>query len=333
MGRADGHRNEKEASEESVKGTASQDPARLGREFGKLWTASTVSNLGDGVMLVATPLLAAALTRDPLLVALVTFSHRLPWILFTLISGALVDRVDRRRLMVSVGAFRTVLIGSLGLLIWADLSSIPLLCAVFFLLGTAETLFDNASQAILPQVVPRERLEKANGRLQGARIVANELAGPPFGALLFALAATIPFLFNAGSFAAAAALLLTLRGSFRATRPEEEPRNTPPTSLASEIGEGLRWLFGRRVLRTLAMMSSISNVAYAAGLSVLVLYAQELLGLGAFGYGILLSCGAVGGGSGELRRRANRRTLGGRQGAPVRTAIRNFRLRSHSRLS
>lgn len=126
--------------------------------FGKLWAATTVSNLGDGVMLAAAPLLAATLTRDPLLVALVVFSHRLPWLMFTLLSGALVDRVDRRRVMWAVDAFRTALIGALGLAVWLESASIPLLCMVFFFLGTAETLFDIASQAILPQVVPVEDL-------------------------------------------------------------------------------------------------------------------------------------------------------------------------------
>src|SRR5918997_6320123 len=127
-------------------------PSGLGPEYRKLWTASTVSNLGDGITWVAAPLLAATLTRDPVLVAGLAFAHRLPWLLFTLVSGALVDRLDRRRIMWTADAVRTVMIGLLGLAVYAGLANLPLLYAVFFVLGTAETLFDNASQAILPAV-------------------------------------------------------------------------------------------------------------------------------------------------------------------------------------
>ncbi len=140
---------------------------RLGPDFAKLWTASTVSNLGDGVTLVAGPLLAASLTRDPLLVAALTFAQRLPWLLFSLLSGALVDRLDRRRVMVSADLFRAVVIGLLGVVVLLDAASIPLLCTTLFLLGTAETLFDTASISILPAMVPKASLTKANGRLLG----------------------------------------------------------------------------------------------------------------------------------------------------------------------
>jgi MFS family permease len=171
---------------------------RLGPEFTKLWTASTVSNLGDGITVVAGPLLAASLTRNPLLVAALTFAQRLPWLLLSLPSGALVDRLDRRRVMVAADLFRASVIGLLGVAILLDGASIALLCTTFFLLGVAETLFDNAAVSILPTMVPRASLTKANGRLLGAQIVTNDLAAPPLGGLLFATAAAVPFLLNAG---------------------------------------------------------------------------------------------------------------------------------------
>ena len=268
----------------------------LGPDYRKLWAASTVSNLGDGVTLVAGPLLAASLTRDPLLVAGLAFAQRLPWLFFSLISGALVDRLDRRMLMVAVDAFRTVLLGFLGLAVLSNFVSIPLLYVVFFLMGTAETLFDTASVSILPAVVPRESLEKANGRLFGAQIVSNEFAAPPLGGFLFAVAASVPFFLDAGSFAAAAVLVLFMRGKFRVERPE----GTLPTTLRAEISEGLRWLWGNRVLRTLAVSLGIMNLTSTATISIFVLFAQERLGLGSVGYGVLLTSGAVGGVAGSL---------------------------------
>ena len=268
----------------------------LGVEYRKLWTASTISNLGDGVTLVAGPLLAASLTRDPILVAGLTFAQRVPWLLFPLISGALVDRLDRRRVMGYSDAARTALIGALGVAVLLGWANLPLLYVIFFLMGTLETLFDNASQAIIPALVSQDRLERANSRLYAAEIVSNQLAGPPLGGFLFGLAAAVPFLLDAGTFAAAAALILALRGQFRAERPE----GTPPTTLVAEIGEGLRWLWNHWLIRTLAIMLGVFNMTFAATDAIFVLFAQDVLGLGSFGYGALLTSGAVGGLIGSL---------------------------------
>jgi MFS family permease len=263
----------------------------LGVEYRKLWTASTISNLGDGVTLVAGPLLAASLTRDPILVAGLTFAQTVPWLLFPLISGALVDRLDRRRVMGYADAARTTLIGAIGVAALVGWASMPLLFVVFFLMGTLETLFDNASQAIIPALVSRERLERANSRLYAAEIVSNELAGPPLGGLLFGLAVAAPFLLDAGTYAAAAALILSLQGEFRPKRPED----APPTTLVDEIGEGLRWLWNHGLIRTLAIMLGVFNMTLAATNAILVLFALDVLSLGSFGYGALVTSTAVGG--------------------------------------
>lgn len=268
----------------------------LGANYWKLWTASTISNLGDGVTLVAGPLLAASLTRDPVLVAGVAFAQRLPWLLFSLVSGALVDRLDRRLLMGTVDVFRAALVGFLGGAVLLGFASIPLMYVVFFLLGTAETLFDNASQAILPSVVARDSLEKANGRLFGGQVVTNQFAGPPVGGFLFALAASVPFLIDAGTFAAAAALALVMRGRFRSERTEDDAKKT----ITLDIREGLRWLFSHRLLRMVALMLGFANLTFAAFDAIFVLFAQNILGLGSFGFGVLLAAGAIGGVAGSM---------------------------------
>jgi MFS family permease len=268
----------------------------LGPDFTKLWTASTVSNLGDGVTLVAGPLLAATLTRSPLLIAALTFAQRLPWLLFSLLSGALVDRLDRRQVMATVDLFRALLMGLLTVAVLLHATSIPLLCTSFFLLGTAETLFDNAAVSILPAVVPKASLTKANGRLLGAQIVTNDLAAPPLGGLLFAAAAAVPFLLDAGSFVAAAALVATMRGSFRVERPADAERAT----LRADIAEGVRWLAGHQLLRLLGVAIGLMNLTLFAATAILVLYAQVRLGLGPVGYGMLIACLAIGGISASL---------------------------------
>lgn len=268
----------------------------LGPEFLKLWAASAASNLGDGVALVAAPLLAATLTRDPALVAGLAFAQQLPWLLFPLLSGALADRLDRRRTMAAVALFRSALIGGLGLAVAFDAASLPLLYAVFFLLSTGETLFDTAAATVLPTIVPAAALPKANARLSGTWTIANQFVGPPLGGSFFAVVAALPFAVGAGWLAAAAALMVALRGSF-------QPASTSPWSaraLRQEIGEGLRWLWRHRLLRTLALTLAALNLAVVAQVSVMVLFAEERLGLGPAGYGLLLTAHAGGAVLGSL---------------------------------
>ena len=263
----------------------------LGPEFRKLWAASAVSNLGDGVWLVGAPLLAAALTRDPALVAGIAFAQRLPWLLFPLLSGALADRLDRRRTMVAVATFRAALVGALGLAVLLGLASMPLLYVIFFLIATGETLFDTSAAAVVPAVVPRADLARANARLGGTWTVANQFVGPPLGGFLFSTAASFPFLLGAGGLAAAAGLLTALRGSFKAVRKEGAPRG----DLRGEIAEGVRWLWRHRLLRTIALSMALLNLTLVAQVSIMVLFAEERLGLGPEGYGALLTAYGVGG--------------------------------------
>jgi MFS family permease len=256
-----------------------------------LWAANAVSNLGDGIGLAAAPLLAAALSRDPALVAGLVFAQRLPWFLFSLLSGALVDRLDRRLVIGWANLFRAFLLGLLGSAIYVGWANLPLLYVVFFFLGSAETLIDNAALAILPAVISRDRLEQANGQLFATQTVANELVGPLLGGLLFSTAATVPFLANSGSFAAAALLALLLRGQFCARRPEA----ALPSTIWADIREGMCWFWHHRLLKTLAAMSGAFNFFWAATAGIFILVAQDILGLDDIGFGIVLASGALGG--------------------------------------
>ena len=270
----------------------------LGRPFLKLWSASGVTNLGDGFALAAAPLLAASLTRDPVLVAGLTFAQTLPWLLFSLVSGGLVDRLDRKRVMAAAGVLRAALLGTLGVAVFFNVVNLPLLYAVFFLLGTLENLVDTAAVALLPAVVTASQLEPANARLVGTATVANVMIGPPLGGLLFAATPALPLLLSAGTYVLGAGLLIGLRGDYRASLTDRDAASS--TSLLREIREGLTWLQRHALLRTLALtlgVMNLTNVAYAA---VLVLFAQERLGLGATGYGLLLAAEAVGGVAGSL---------------------------------
>ena len=238
---------------------------------------------------VALPLLAAAITRDPALVAAVSLAGRLPWLVLSLVSGALVDRVDRRRMMGTVDVVRAVVMVTVAVTVAADVASVAVLCVIAFALGTGETLFDNAAQAIMPSIVRRDQLELANSRLYAAQVVSLEFVGPPLGALLFAVAASLPFVVDGVSFAIAAALALTLAGCYRPVR-----ATGPPTRMRTEIVEGLRWLWAHRLLRTLGLMLGVWNLLTTAIFSVFVLFALETLGLSKVGYGLIFTGAAVG---------------------------------------
>jgi MFS family permease len=201
-----------------------EEPGRLGRSFWQVWSASSLSNLADGLVKVALPLVAVTLTDSPGLVAGVTLAVTLPWLLFALPVGALADRVDRRLAMVTADVVRAAAVAVLAVALVLGLESsaaaIWALYAVALLLGTAETVYDTCAQSILPQVVPRDRLPRANGRLIAAELTANEFVGPPLGGLLVAAGVAAAFATPAVLWAAAVGALLLLHGSFAVPRQE-----------------------------------------------------------------------------------------------------------------
>jgi predicted MFS family arabinose efflux permease len=265
-------------------------PARLGRGFRWLLSSAVVNNLGDGIALAAGPLLVASQTRDPLLVSMAALLQRLPFLLFGFFAGAVVDRVDRRRIVVVVDVLRAAVLVALATTIVTGWVSIWVVLATMFVLGTAETFADTASQTLLPGVVDRGDLGLANARMQGAFLTTNQLIGPPIGAFLFAAGMAWPFGVNAVCFVLGA--VLVARTSL--TR-AEAPTRAAGTSVRQDIVEGVRWLWQHPPMRTLALTIVTFNVTFSATWGVLVLYADERLGMGAVGFGLLTTAGAVGG--------------------------------------
>jgi len=185
----------------SVRALARFNPRSLAPGFGRLWSASLVTNLGDGAFLAAGPLLVASLSTDPLAVGAAVAVQQLPWLLFALVSGAVVDRVDRRRLIIAVNAARAAILALLAALIAVHDATLPILYTALFVLGVGETLADNATGALVVRLVPRDQLGTANARLSAVFTVGNQFAGPPLGAWLFAMGAAAPFGLHAAAFA------------------------------------------------------------------------------------------------------------------------------------
>lgn len=278
-----------------VEGDAEQEhtPAArrpLGAAYWRLWTSSGLSNLADGVFKVALPLVAIRFTRSPTLIAGLTFALTLPWLVFALQAGALADRLDRRRAMLGANAVRGALLAALVVAVVGGLGSIWALYAVALCVGVAETIYDTAAQTILPQVVAREELSRANGRLYAAELTANQFVGPPLGGFLVAAGAALAFTTPAALWAVAVVVLLLVRGPFRIAREQH-------TTLRADIAEGLRFLTRHRLLRTLAVMVGVFNFAGNATWAVFVLYAVgpgSAMGLSEPAYGLLLTAPAAG---------------------------------------
>ena len=268
---------------------------RLGLPYWQLWSASSLSNLADGLVKVALPLVAITLTDSPGLVSGVTLAVTLPWLLFALPAGALADRVDRRIAMVTANVVRAIGVAVLAVAVALGLESSPAaiwaLYAVALLLGTAETIYDTCAQSILPQVVARDQLPRANGRLLAAELTANEFVGPPLGGLLVAAGVAAAFATPSALWAAAVGTLLLLRGSFAVPRTEER------TTVRADVVEGLRYLWRHRLLRTLAAMTGLFNFATNATFAVFVLYAvgpHSAMGLTEVTFGLLFATIAAG---------------------------------------
>jgi MFS family permease len=262
----------------------------LPANYWRLWGASAASNLADGLFFIALPLLAVRLTDSPILVAGLTLASRLPWLVFVLVAGALADRLDRRTTMRNVQLFRVAVVAFLMVLAVMGALSLPVLYVAAFVLGMGETLFDTAAQSIMPSVVGREQLATANGRLYAVELVMNQFVGPPLGGLLIGLSVPLVLASSIVGYLVAAVGLTLLVGSFR-------PQRTGPRArLTSDIAEGLRYLWRNRVLRTLAIMVGVMNLASTGGWAVLVLYAVSPgpMRLSEPAFGVLLTMFAVG---------------------------------------
>ena len=284
---------------------------RLGTNYRKLFGASTISNLGDGIGVIAYPWLATAVTRNAFLIALVTVAQRLPWLVFSLPAGVITDRYDRRRLMVGSSVARTVIALCIATVVLAADGALPdvemlndtatgidtnvglyiTLVIVTLAFGIAEVVYDNAAQTFMPTLVDTDQLERANGRLWSTEQIANTFAGPPLGGFFLAIAFSLPFFVDAVTFAISALLIWLIRVP-RPNTPSARRERRPWTN---ELVEGFRWLWHHELLRPMAIILGLLNALGMLTTAILVLFAQEVLETSATVFALLMTGGAIGG--------------------------------------
>jgi MFS family permease len=266
----------------------------LGAPFWWLLSATGTSGLGNGMVLVAFPLLAVTLTRQPVEIAGVAVAGRLPWLIVSLPAGALADRVDRRRLVVGVEALRAVVLAGLGVIVLTGRSSLAVLYLTAFVVGALETAFSAATSASLPSLVATADLPRANGYLFAAETAGGQFAGPALGGAIFAWSSALPFLGDAVSFAGSAALLVPALCGVRCAAQDSG------LTLTGDLRVGLRWFRQNALLRQLAGVVATFALCQSAVLSVMVLYGLHVLHLTTARYGFFLALGAVGDVTGSL---------------------------------
>ena len=234
-----------------------------------LWTGQVVSTVGSRASSVAFPLLVLALTGSPVQAGLVGFAQTLPFPLLFLAAGLIVDRVDRKKLLLIADGARAVAFTSLVVALALDRVVLPHILAVAFVEGSFFVFFRLAESAALPRVVPKQQIPTAVAQNQ-ARDQGAELAGAPLGGLLFGFDRLLPFLFDAVSYAIGFVTLLFIRS------PLQEDRVPSETSVRQDVAEGFRWTWGQPFIRAIVVLIAGSNFAFNALFLVVIVRAKDI---------------------------------------------------------
>lgn len=267
----------------------------LGATFNKLWSATLASNIADGLLKTAAPLLVATLTRDPVVVAALAAVVMLPWLFFAIPIGSLVDRVDRRKAMWVANAIRFAAASVLTVSIVTETISIPLLYIVAFIIGAAEVLYDTTAQALIPQILKPEQLERGNSRLSIGATMVGELLGAPLSGILYALAIFLPFMSSALGVLLAVVLVAIIPGSYKAIRAlDDNGLELPKKSLWADMRFGISYLFREKVLLKLVLLTTSIGFFFSATGSTIVLFMLDVLDVPFALFGFVFLAGALG---------------------------------------
>lgn len=267
-------------------------PLRRNRDFLLLWSGEVVSTLGSQVSLVAFPLLVLATTHSPAKAGLVGFANQVPVLVLYLPAGVLVDRHDRRTLMVVSSLVGGLALASVPVALALGELTFGQIVVVALIAGARQVIYNTAEQGALPLVVADSQIAEAVTRNQ-ARSEAAAIAGPPLGGLLFGAARLLPFAADAVSY------LFSALGALCVATALQEPRTGQRQRPVVEVGEALRWFWSQSFLRASALAVAASNFTLVAVELVLIVRAREA-GAAPATVGVMLSMVGAGGLIGAL---------------------------------
>lgn len=265
----------------------------LGSNFNKLLSGVSLTMLGDGLTLLAIPWIATTLTDNAFYIALVSAAMVLPWLLFSIPVGLLIDRVSHQTLMVMTSAFRGIVLSFLAFIVFQNWVNIPILILATFFIGVAKVIFDSTAQTTIPTVVGRDQLERANGYMVTSITTMDDIIGKGIGGLLLSLGLFVPLMLDAATALLTIPILLSIRGAYqkRSTAPSEKKGKK---RVKDELLEGVKWVWNHPLLRGLALLNIGLTTSFASIIAIQVLFIQENLGLGPAGFGMLMVIAAVG---------------------------------------
>ena len=265
----------------------------MGPAFNRLWASSLVSNLADGVLMAAAPLLAITLTDSTVLISAIGAMVMLPWLLFAMPIGVMVDRVDRRFILAGSNAIRSAVIGAVALGIATDRITIYWLIFSGFIIGVCEVATDTTAQSLIPQILDEEHYEKGNSRLQISETVIQGFIGSPLSGFLYAIAIWLPFFINSIGYAVATLFALLIPIQYLQDVRTDSPNETK-SSYLEDIKFGIRYLYNQKVLRRLVLTTATIGVCYSAGTATMVLFIIKELELSPQYFGVVISIQGAG---------------------------------------
>lgn len=267
----------------------------LGPAFNRLWSASLASNLADGLFKTSALLLAATLTKDPVVISILAALVMLPWLLFAIPIGGLVDRIDRRILLATANAIRFLMAAFLAVTVALDIVTIPILYFVSFVIGAAEVLYDTTAQSMIPQILKTKHLERGNSRLEIGAVTVGEFVGTPLSGILFTISIALPFVLGSAGILVAAVLVLLIPGNFKkAILMDENNEPSEPTKFWADIRFGIKYLFEHKTLLKLVILTASVGMFSAATSSTVVLFLTEDLGVEPVWFGFVFVVPAIG---------------------------------------
>ena len=265
----------------------------MGPAFNRMWASSVISNLSDGILIAAAPLLAISLTDSTVLISAIGAMVMLPWLLFAIPIGVIVDRVDRRFILAGANATRSAVVGLLALLIATDNDSIYWLLFASFVIGVCEVAADTTAQSLIPQILEEKNFEKGNSRLQISETVIQGFVGAPLSGFIYAIAISLPFFINSLGLAVAALLALSIPIKYLQDVRKDEAVQEKKKFVA-DMKFGIRYLFNEKVLRRLVVTTASIGVCYSMGTATMVLFIIEELKLPQHLFGVILTIQGIG---------------------------------------
>jgi MFS family permease len=272
----------------------------LGHDFTRIWSASLITNLVDGVLRLAAPLLAVSLTEDPILIGALTALGLLPWLFFAIPIGAIVDRVDRRKALVLGNSLRAVIALFIAFAVSQDFINIWLLLIAVFLFGICEVLVDTTSQAVLPQILDKSNFERGNSRLQISEVIVSQFAGAPLSGLLYAVSIALPFFFSTTGFILAGLLILLFPFEREINVRKEGDAGQEKLGLKGDIKFALNYLYQDKQIFSIVVITTLLGFFYSLSNAIAPLFVLKELKVSPALFGVVLAIQGVGALAGSI---------------------------------